>query len=64
MIGIEKMKKSKGKHLYIEFKDGEIWRKRKCTNFYIKDDDDEENMLEFDNILVNESEIKNFKILD
>lgn len=64
MIEIEVMEKSKGKILYIEFVDGEIWKNRKCTNFYFKDDDDEENMLEFGNVLVNQSEIKKLEILD
>lgn len=64
MIEIEVMEKSKGKSLYIEFVDGEIWKNRKCTNFYFKDDDDEENMLEFGNVLVNQSEIKKLEILD
>lgn len=64
MIEVEVMEKSKGKNLYIEFVDGEIWKNRKCTNFYFKDDDDEENMLEFGNVLVNQSEIKKLEILD
>lgn len=64
MIEVEVMEKLKGKNLYIEFVDGEIWKNRKCTNFYFKDDDDEENMLEFGNVLVNQSEIKNLEILD
>ena len=63
MIEVEVMEKLKGKNLYIEFVDGEIWKNRKCTNFYLKDDDDEENMLEFGNILVNQSEIKKLEIL-
>ncbi|WP_099950222.1 hypothetical protein [Ezakiella peruensis] len=64
MITVAIMENSKGKSLYIEFIDGEIWNNRKCTNFYVKDDDDEENMLEFGNILVNQSEIKRIEILD
>ncbi len=63
MINIDTMKKAKGKKVYIEFIDGEFWKNKLCTNFYAKDDDDEENMLEFGNILVDQSEIKSIKFL-
>lgn len=37
---------------------------KKCTAFYSKQSDDEEHVLEFGNILVNQSEIKSIEILE
>ena len=64
MINIKEMENACNKHVNIFFIDGEIWKNAKCTNFYIKDDDDEENMLEFDNILIYQSEIEKIEILN
>ena len=64
MIDVKLMEKAYGKRVNLYFKNGTVWENKKCTNFYIKDDDDEENMLEFGNIIVNQSEIKNIEILD
>lgn len=64
MIDVKLMEKADGKIVNLYFKDGTEWKNKQCTNFYIKDDDDEENMLEFGNIIVNQSEIENIEILD
>lgn len=63
MINIKEMENACNKHVNISFKDGEIWENAKCTNFYVKDDDDEENMLEFDNTLIYQSEIEKIEVI-
>ncbi len=64
MINVKLMEKAKGKKVNISFYNGMDWKNKTCDNFYSKQDDDEENMLEFGNIIVNQSEIKNIEILD
>ncbi|MEB3429708.1 hypothetical protein VLK81_06730 [Citroniella saccharovorans] len=64
MVNVEVMKKSKNRFVNIYFTDGDNWKNIRCTNFYLKDDGDEENMLEFENVLINQSEIKKIEILD
>ena len=64
MISIKEMENACNKNVDISFIDGGIWENAKCTNFYVKDDDDEENMLEFDDAIVYQSEIKTIEILD
>lgn len=64
MISEEEMIECHGKHVRIEFTDGDIWENRYCNSFLNQEEDDEENMLLFDNIAVNQSEIKSIKILD
>lgn len=64
MVSVEEMEKAYGKHINLYFTNGEVWKNKRCTNFYIKDDDDEDNMLEFYNTIVNKSEIEKIEILD
>lgn len=40
MINIKEMENACNKHINISFKDGEIWKNVKCTNFYVKYDDE------------------------
>ncbi|MCI6157668.1 MAG: hypothetical protein MR660_06180 [Peptoniphilaceae bacterium] len=63
MISVNLMRQADGKHVNISFNDGECFKDIKCTNFYRKEDDDEENMLEFGNIIVFQSEIKNIELV-
>lgn len=63
MISVNLMRQADGKHVNISFNDGECFEDIKCTNFYRKEDDDEENMLEFGNIIVFQSEIKNIELV-
>lgn len=64
MIDVKLMEKAYGKKVNLYFKNGTVWKNKKCTNFYVKDDDDEENMIEFYNIIVNQSDIEKIEILD
>lgn len=64
MIDIKTMEKADGEMVNLYFTDGTEWKNKQCTNFYIKDDDEEENMLEFGNIIVNQSDIEKIEILD
>lgn len=64
MIDLEEMKNACNKNVNILFVDGEVWENKKCTNFYVKDENDEENMLEFDDTIVYQSEIKSIEIID
>lgn len=57
------MKASNGKILNIEFVDGETWEQVKCTNNYVKDNE-EENILEFRNTIEFQSEIEKIEILN
>ncbi len=57
MISFEQMEKCKNKNVELRLKKAEVYSGL-CTNFYWAEDEDEENMLEFGNILVNQSEIK------
>lgn len=63
MINVELMKKADGKRINLIFTDGEVWKNKECTNFYRQEDEDEENMLEFGNTIVNQSEIKEIEII-
>lgn len=64
MISVDEMKKAKGNKVNISFNNGIDWKNKTCDNFYSKQDDDEENMLEFGNIIVNQSDIEKIEILD
>ena len=64
MISIEKMWECKGKHLKIIFTDGNVWDHKYCDCYLRPEEDDEEPMLQFGNIIVNQSEIKSIEILD
>lgn len=66
MITLKEMEKAEGRYVKIIFYDGEIWERRFCDCFHWSegDEENEENMLEFGNILVNQSEIKSIEILD
>lgn len=64
MISEKLMRQADGKMIYLSFFSGEELKCVKCTNFYRKEDDDEENMIEIGNIIINQSEIKSLEILD
>ncbi len=42
----------------------DIFEKNRYCNSFLNQEEDEENMLLFNNIVVNQSEIKSIKILD
>ena len=63
MVSAEQMRKADRKKIKITFIDGESVI-RQCTNFYQQEDDDEENMLEFSDVLINQSEIKSIEIIN
>lgn len=64
MISTEEMIKAEGKRVKIIFNDGEIWQSKFCNCYHWKQDEDEENVLEFGNVLINQSEIKSIEILN
>jgi hypothetical protein len=64
MVSTKEMKEAEGKNIKIKFTDGEIWEKRYCDSYQWDEDESEELMLEFDNILVKQSEIESIEILD
>lgn len=64
MISEKLMRQADGKMINLSFFSGEELKHVKCTNFYRKEDDDEENMIEIGNIIINQSEIKSLEILD
>lgn len=63
MISEKLMRQADGKVVNIIFFSGEDLNGVKCTNFYRKEKDDEENMLEVGNLIINQSEIKELIIL-
>lgn len=63
MISEKLMREADGKTINISFFPGKDLKRVKCTNFYRKEEDDEENMLEIGNILLNQSEIESIEIL-
>lgn len=63
MISEKLMRQADGKTINISFFQGKDLKHVKCTNFYRKEEDDEENMLEIGNILLNQSEIESIEIL-
>lgn len=63
MVNEEAMRSADGKIINIILFNGEVFCDVRCTNFYRKEDEDEENMLEKGNILINQSEIKAIEIL-
>lgn len=64
MVTFKQMKNCRGKHINLFFTDGEIWGNVFCTNFYQQEDDEEEHCLEFENTLINQSQIEKIEILD
>lgn len=63
MISEKLIRQADGKIVNIIFFSGEDLKGVKCTNFYRKEEEDEENMLEVGNLIINQSEIKELIIL-
>lgn len=63
MISIEEMKRCKGKRIRIFFEDAKPIE-GVCLYFLYPEEDDEENMLELEGYLINQSEIERIEIID
>lgn len=63
MISNELLKEAIGKRVNIIFENGSMWENVVSSEYYPKEDEDEESMLLFGEIAVVPSEVKTLEIL-
>lgn len=64
MVSVKKMYEAEKKRINIYFKGGDIWKNKYINLVMQPEDEGEEYALDFENYLINQSEIEKIEILD